>query len=210
MNCTYEEAERSIQVIGDYTLSPLRKDEFTLKHRNVEGHEGLTRGWKIHISIDDSDEENIKRALFLVVPLLMGNNIALAKFLKAHWKDESHGPWEYGRHITLYYEPQHLVQDLSVLNWNELVANIAKVLQEAGIQPGNLNAVCRPFPESEYASYRHDLYHGEYIGCREVYNENNIKIKYKPSADVIDIFNPEPLELEAEADDSCCNRCVIF
>ena len=59
---------------------------------------------------------------------------------------------------------------------------------------------------------RHTL-QAKYIDLRSdtfLYDENAIKIKYKPSAEVVDIFIPEPLEREAEADDSCCNRCVIL
>ncbi len=225
MNIDYESivgSDRATEV-GQYVISPVDNTQISVKHCSILGKEEESAGWKIHISIDDQNDENIRVTFNRVVPIMMRYSLGMAKFLKTTCpKDDATGVYDHGRHITIYCSLQRFVEEgFTIAQWKELLTDITRALIECGIMPGYTNAVSKPIGGSNYCSYRYDRYRGEYIRCRKVYYMDEIlqENKYRLDAEddrfaelMLDIENqPEFVSraVEAHGRDDCCN-CRIF
>ncbi len=223
MNITYEQVltAKKITEAGEYVISPVDSTQISVKHQSAIDHESESPGWKIHISIDDHND-NIKEAFNRLLPIMIKHNLGMAKFMKTSClKDNEQGEYNWGRHITIYCSMQQFVgQDFTIDQWGDLLTEMTYALIDANIMPGRVNSVSHRISGSNYCSYRYDKYQGVYVSCREVhYNDIPIVSKYRLE-EKVDLFEkltlnidnqPELVHpiLDIEDTDNCC-QCRIF
>lgn len=112
-------------------------------------------GWKIHISIDDNDEDNLIKGWRIISQILMENYVYLFKVV-----DDQHLPMEGylneeetsegGKQITIFAFKQ------PEMNWRPILQRITEELTENHIQPSYLPISDNPIVGSHYLSYRYE------------------------------------------------------
>lgn len=163
---------------GEYTVSSVGKEYISFKHNKVKGREELSHGWKIHISIFDSDE-NLVAAWDNIVPILHRFGVSLAKFIKPGLvKDKDCKPAEKGRQVTIYCSYH---DDYTTERWIKLLSAIRLKLISLDIPPGYVNSVCRQFDGSGYFFYRNDIV---IISIENINVLYDVEIKHLIKADV--------------------------
>jgi len=129
-----------------YYLKFTHEDQFFyLKKR---GATSIDTGWKIHIAIDDSSNENVSRAWNTVLPLLISHDVETVKMTMPEVKFTNH-PNNYGKQITLYHIPG--------VNWRELLSKIEKALDDAKIVADRGPLSDKRLSGSKYLFYRNDV-----------------------------------------------------
>lgn len=153
-------------------------------------------GWKIHISIDDSDRNNIETAWDCLVPVLIKYGIYYVKFYKSNftnddkWCEKEENLWNIGKRFTIYalhnlpktkefielFESEKSVESAtnSLISWNDFFNEVAETLKKNNIKPGYLNPACRAI--NNYISYRNDKnpeYFNNYLIDNEKINPNS-------------------------------------
>lgn len=120
-------------------------------------------GWKVHISINDSDKKNLAKAWDVVEEILIEEKLQ-AKIVMPDadfYKDSQ----QCGKQITIYC---HMTFNR---NWESIFNRIEDSLYKAEIQSGEFSPGDRQIPESNYLSYRNDDNgHGKYISSNSDYN----------------------------------------
>jgi hypothetical protein len=123
-------------------------------------------GWKAHISIDDSDKENLAKAWNLVKDILIDEQL-VAKVVLPH-ADFYKDPDQCGKQITIYC---HMTPEK---NWEDVFHKIENALSVEDIQDSEFSSSDRPLPGSVFLSYRNDDNgRGEYIASDNDYNPAN-------------------------------------
>ncbi len=84
MNINYESVvdSRGFTYINEYTISPVDRAQISFKHNSTIRKEENSPGWKIHISIQDENDEAIRVAFNRIVLVMIKHGVAMAKFLK--------------------------------------------------------------------------------------------------------------------------------
>jgi hypothetical protein len=122
-------------------------------------------GWKLHISIDD-ENDNMERAWNTAVYILIHHNVSFAKFiLITSEKDKKEREYECGRHFTIYVEqnPEKTRDD-----WQNIINDITEAFVQNNIKPGYRNIICRQIPGSSFFYYRNDTAPDEQVYYHDI------------------------------------------
>lgn len=138
----------------------------------VKGGRGQKRvdvGWKIHVSIDDSDMSNLAKGWNVILPILIEHKINCTKVANKQCTDEDN----FGKQITIYQfkDPDK--------EWQAILTEITQALKDNDVKSGRrpLLTSSKLIPGSNYLSYRHDGdSKGKYIRSDKAksYNENGL------------------------------------
>lgn len=123
-----------------------------------------SRGWKIHIALEDTNSDNTHSAWNCLVGIFIEERISLVKLIRSEnvpLDGEVH-PNERGRQITIYSQ----LDSLSTGERQRILQRINDVLVANDIEPARHSAVCRRIQGSSYLSYRHDGTSENYIAAR--------------------------------------------
>lgn len=119
-------------------------------------------GWKFHVSIDDTDPENIKNGWNLVKEILIRERVYTSKVVPRGYQmaetQRVEKGIQRGKQITIY-TAQHLDRQLEA--WSRLVNEITRVLAEKGIAPSHRPESDEPIEGSNYVSFRCDGYYDD-------------------------------------------------
>lgn len=110
-------------------------------------------GWKFHISIDNSDQNNMAKAWEVVRDILIKHKIANAKCVRPGYQL---GEDQRGKEITLYAFNEAPGQGVSAGRWQAILQEITNGLAVAGVRPGEPPRGDLTIPGSTYCSYRND------------------------------------------------------
>ena len=150
----------AVSSIGSYRLT--HRDGYitfalnVLNNRLPENKKYREKGLKIHISLDDEEEGNIKRGWNAIVNILRYYNIARSKVVQVEGEDsiEKDNPADHpttcGKQITIYAS---LHSDGS--DWRNVLESITQALDKAKVTPGYETRGSRRI--NCYLSYRYDL-----------------------------------------------------
>jgi hypothetical protein len=166
-------------------------------------------GWKIQISIDDTDSErpgsNLETGWNIVVRHLMQHNVYCFKILP---EGKHLDQLERGKQITIY-----AVQDnKSPEQWREILQTIEEELAAAQINPSyRPPASSVVIPGSHYFSQRNDDNgHGRYQPATE---EPDPRLQHPPYSDIfineVDRDYPNFWEWREPREYNCCSCCPI-
>jgi hypothetical protein len=115
-------------------------------------------GWKLHISVDDTREDNINRAWDIVKDILIKYRIAKSKVTvpNIHLTDGE----EAGNQFTIY--------SFTCIKraWIKIINEIETALSTNNIKPNGFNQVNRQITGSKYVTYRNDKLYDESKLCR--------------------------------------------
>jgi hypothetical protein len=109
-------------------------------------------GWKLHVSIDDEDTENLSKAWDIIADILLKYNIYAAKIVRPEEKFSctEERSIERGNQITIYsYASPHV-------KWETVIKEITENLTKYKIKPGPKSQVNRQISGSNYVTYRND------------------------------------------------------
>jgi hypothetical protein len=137
--------------LGRYIIKNFdNKDYISLKAKSYEP----ARGWKIHISIDDTKKTNLEKAWNSIVYLCAKHDIKLMKMITTTHDITTHrrAPEGSGRQFTLYVP---VSEEDNQGYWQKLLQEIEDALYNADIPVGYASSVTKKL--SGYLSYRNDL-----------------------------------------------------
>jgi hypothetical protein len=106
-------------------------------------------GWKFHISVDESDQQNIAKAWDIVAEIALKYKLNETKFLKS---DKKLSPRQSGKEITIYIDKD----DHPDLNWNDIITELNQKFVEQNIKPGVRPFGDKPIHGSSFINYRFD------------------------------------------------------
>lgn len=130
-----------------------------------------TLGWKFHVSIDDTDPENIEKGWNLVKEILIRERVYISKVVSSvrqmvETQDLARGE-QRGKQITIYTAPH---RDRGLEAWSNLVSEITRVLAQNGIAPSYRPEGDEQIEGSNYVSFRYDGYYDEKHAQDVVFN----------------------------------------
>lgn len=105
-------------------------------------------GWKFHLSVDESDPDNIAKAWDIVTELALKYKIGESKFLKS---DKFLATRQSGKELTIYIN-----DDDPELDWNTILLELNQKFVANNIKPGVAPFGDKPIRGSSYISYRFD------------------------------------------------------
>ncbi len=107
-------------------------------------------GWKIHISLDDADINNISKGWNIVKDILIGSNLDYFKVvIPGVKKDQIASNYEIGRQITIYATDDPRV-------YPNIIQRITDEFVKQGVNPGFKPMTDRQVSGSNYFYYRND------------------------------------------------------
>jgi hypothetical protein len=119
-------------------------------------------GWKFHVSIDDTDPNNIEKGWNLVKEILIRERVYTSKVVaKGRQMAETQvleKGSQRGKQITIY-TTHHPDRRLDA--WSKLVSEITRVLAENEIAPSHSPESDEPIEGSNYVSFRSDGYYND-------------------------------------------------
>lgn len=120
-------------------------------------------GWKAHISIDDSDKENLAKAWDLVKDVIIDEKLVSKVVVPdANFYND---PVQCGKQITIYC---HMTP---AKDWEDIFHRIENALCVEDIKASTFSPSDKPLPGSAFLSYRNDDNgNGNYIASDHDYN----------------------------------------
>jgi hypothetical protein len=111
-------------------------------------------GWKFHISIDDTNRENLARGWNIVKDVLIANNITKFKI----YAPESGKSMESGsnpsKQITIY--AYYDLEEKNAEDWQRIIREVTLHLANEGVHPAGKPKNDRLIKGSSFVSYRND------------------------------------------------------
>jgi len=155
----------NIQILEPYTSAQM--DSFYTLNRNQDNipvqladdrtttiRQGVMKGYKIHVAIDDSDPNNIATGWNALLNVLLKYQIIATKVITTNTKQKLVDNREQrGKQITIYA----CFNYSTGVNWSEFCQTIEQVLVDAKITPAPFSNSDTPIKGSKYLSYRSDL-----------------------------------------------------
>lgn len=113
-------------------------------------------GWKLHISFDHTNPENVEKGMNIVLQHLVGEHVSNFKIIPSdkEMRDEI-----VGKDVTIYLSDNRPNEE-----WQKLLSAIETDLIKAGVTPGKQAGYTEPIAQSQFISYRNDKgLNGDYI-----------------------------------------------
>lgn len=110
-------------------------------------------GWKLHISVDD-ENNNLIKAWDCIIDVFLKHKLSFVKIQKLeNIKDNIDEPWDCGRQFTIYMQqnPEKTIEE-----WQALMNEITDIFVRENIRPGYLNPTTKRIEGSSYFSYKND------------------------------------------------------
>jgi hypothetical protein len=105
-------------------------------------------GWKVHISIDDSLQQNIALAWDALSDIIIENRLQV-KIIQPN-QNLSNDINQHGKQITIYC---HMTLNIE---WSDILQGIEKRLLMAAIRPGTMASSDKAITNSRFMTYRND------------------------------------------------------
>ena len=139
------------ETVGRYIIKNFdNTDYISITEKSYEP----TRGWKIHISIDDTEQAILEKAWNSIVYICVKHDVKLMKMITTtnDVRTHLHAPEGSGRQFTLYVPVK---EEGNQAYWQKLLQEIEDALHDADIPVGYSSSVTKNL--SGYLSYRNDL-----------------------------------------------------
>lgn len=163
---TIEIGNYTVGLMPDFTRAPFTHFNTNVKNPNAIRSSKDT-GWKIHIGIDDSEQENLARGWEAIREILFKYQIYSLKIINPNIK-LANNPTQSSKQITIYAFKQ------PNLDWSAFLNEIESALNQQEILPAPLSPKDKIFPGSRYLTYRYDAdKDGRYLATEnsESYND---------------------------------------
>lgn len=157
-------------------------------------------GWKFHITIDDNDKNNLRKAWDVIKNILITYKIQDSKVVKMDanfYKDKT----QCGKQITLYYfaNPDK--------DWQIILTEITQALVQANIKPWYKSPTDEWITGSSYITYRNDSdSNGRYVRDPENYNPAKHRDIIKEAIKINIEGQPERMEYDEKQERSISDK----
>ena len=163
----YENLEGEQRILKCKGYKSTRDDTHYKLVKMVNEGESSGLGWKLHISLDDTNFENVKKAWNVMFPILVVADVRFMKVVvELSARDQELGRDARGKQVTIY-------NIHSIINLEGLINQITSEFVRNGISPGLAPSGDRRITGSNYFYYRNDDGGGgTYLAGRQVSRYN--------------------------------------